>query len=338
MWGPPGTPTNAIFVDNYNSYFSQSYGNIDVHNPQPGIVNNSLSKITDVNLNPNVVWPEFNSVGGGFALFLTAALAVTPGGLTLAAVVGGATAAEYIKALKAMEAKHQYALNWYAGSANTVGTNNPVGLAWSPLIAGASTPPTDVQDQAWPPANGNNQFTLRKATTTTVTPTFQSVTLTKGHGPFDGGVTQTGPDNAITALTLGYERSMKYTTSEFSGQFDKKPGMIGFSFSYSFAGSSSPGATLQIYVNNRTYFSVNSGVAQSGTVPGTGTFTATFGLVGQTHPLYRFDPLHVYTPKETGSRPEIVIRLHNSAPTQAGAQTQVTVSNFQEFKLAPPQA
>jgi hypothetical protein len=103
----------------------------------------------------------------------------------------------------------------------------------------------------------------------------------------------------------------------FDGTFDQKSGAEGFAFSYSFTGGSSDGAQLQILINGRLYFAMTGDVAESPDLPGSGQFSATFGLGGER--------LNTYN--------NIEIRLVKNQWNVGGSPTTVQLDKFDEFTL-----
>jgi pimeloyl-ACP methyl ester carboxylesterase len=292
--GAAGDGQNAVrplFVDSYVSYFGSNFDGFTVNDQDQGI-NNNLTNVVDVDLNPNPVFSDFDT--------------------------------------DRVALEHEYAANWYAGSASTKGTTNQLGLLWSPLISGSSPPPVlkgqkhyGQFTQDWTTVDGDHQFILtQQGPAPAVTPMFTQVTLAEQGEP-QGDVTVVGPSSGVTGVTLD-DKSKSNTMAIFNGGLDKNDSTVeGFSFSYRFTGGCTDGAQLQILLNGRLYFAMTGSVAKSKVLPGSGQFSATFGLGGEYSAL---DPQ------------SIQIRLVESVGSAGGTPTTVTVSNFHEFTLGSPRS
>ena len=162
---PDQSGASPIFVDNFVSYVGTNYGGFTVNDPDQGIDNKGLSDVVDVNLDATKVLK--GSVTKDGALW------------------------------------HEYAANWYAGSESTRGTQDPVGLMWSPLISGGKPPTalTGTFTQEWASVDAAHQFVLTPAgKAAPVTPVFTPVTL--GEKDTQGDVKVIGPPTALTGVTL----------------------------------------------------------------------------------------------------------------------------------------
>lgn len=171
--------------------------------------------------------------------------------------------------------KHQYPANWYAGSVTSKGTSSPTGLYWSPLIAGSSTPPRQRSSQLWNPVGSQTQFVLSPTSNNPpdVTPAFAKTTFVETST--QGSVVTGGSASGVTSVGLNESNG---PVSTFQGTLNKASGVVGFSFDYNFASAADPGAQLQILINGNLYFAMSAGLARSGILPGSDTFSATFGL------------------------------------------------------------
>jgi pimeloyl-ACP methyl ester carboxylesterase len=270
---------DAIFVDSYVSYFGSDYDGFVVNNSGETVIPGSLANVVNVDLDPYYVFhPDPDDVA----------------------------------------AKHEYAANWYAGTASPPSTPKGVrvGLLWSPLISGASLPPGRAS-QNWSSVSPAQQYILTpESSATSVVPMFNPLTLAAEQpNCCQGHVMTEGTADDITAVTL---EDNSPTMAVFNGDFDKETGWEGISFNYSFTGGDdTDGAQLQIWLNGRLYFAMTGSVAESGILPGSGQLSATFG-VGR-------EWSHV-------GADTVQIRL---VPSQyaSGTPTTVTVSNFHYFTL-----
>ncbi len=221
--------------------------------------------------------------------------------------------------------EHEYAANWYAGSASTAGTSRQVGLLWSPLIKGASVAPRQSR-QTWtlPGSSSEHvgpatQFVLKPGPPAKpVVPAFDPAAIQYGSQGGNASIAK-GRDNKVTGVTLNDSDD---TESFVRGDIIYPEGNIlhpyGLSFTYDFTGGSTDGAQLQILINGEQYFAMTGSVAESSILPGSGQFSATLGLWWETH-------------LQPGISSGITIRL---VPSQddIGTPTTVNVTNFQLFK------
>ncbi len=212
-----------------------------------------------------------------------------------------------------LAAKHEYAANWYAGSASPPNTSQEerVGLLWSPLISGSSLPPEKPSQQGWSSVDAGQQFVLtpQNPAPLMVQPTFDGVTLTEDTTCCQGHRMLARLTKGVSTVTLDDK------TPTFNGYLDKKSSsVVGFSFTYSFAAGSTDGAELQIRIGDGLYFDMTAGVADG--LSGAGPISATFGLG-----------------MESLGDQKIQVRLVESKGSPGGTSTSVTVSNFHEFTL-----
>jgi pimeloyl-ACP methyl ester carboxylesterase len=265
---------DAIFVDNYVSHYGTDYSNVTLDKTFPENNTKSLANVVDVNLNPDQVFRN--------TLFNLAA-------------------------------KHEYAANWYAGSASPPNTSQEerVGLLWSPLISGSSLPPEKPSQQGWSSVKPGQQFVLtpQDPAPTKVQPTFDAVMLAADTGCCHGHVIEARLTKGVGTVTLDDQ------TPTFNGYLDKESSaVVGFSFDYSFTGGSSDGAELQIRIGDGLYFDMTASAAAG--PPGAGPLSATFGLG-----------------MESPGDHKIQIRLVENKGSTGGTSTSVTVRDFHEFSL-----
>ena len=308
----PGSPVSLvgsgqntvspIFVDSYVSYFGQDYGNFVVNDPSQGIDNQSLANVVDVNLDPSE------------------AFHLNPRDIGL---------------------KHEYAANWYAGSATTKGAGNPVGLMWSPLIKGSSVAPLRSKQTWTPPGSSETQvgsatqFVLKtQPRAATIEPKFDPVELSNGSEEGNATITQ-APANAnkVTAVTLNDDNGKD---ASFRGTIDDHGSAEGFSFTYSFTRGSTDGAQVQILVDGYVLFVMTGSVAESSVLPGSSQFSSTFGLENLPSIARRPLPGDIASNiASIGGGPDIQIRLVPSpdgGDNGAGTPTTVKLSNFEIFR------
>jgi hypothetical protein len=212
--------------------------------------------------------------------------------------------------------KHQYAANWYAGSASTKGTPDQVGLLWSPLVSGSSpAPPRSIQN--WAPVGPAKQFVLTPAPRAkSVAPIFVPEQI--GKSSVQGNTTIAGPAYAVSAVTLNDTGSKM---AVFKGYFYKRSYQVGISLNYSFTGGSTDGSQLQILLNGKLYFAMTGSLAESSILPDSGELSATFGIGKEYTGLgaHRIEIRLVPRPAGGGRG--------------AGTPTTVTVSQFDVFTL-----
>ena len=256
---------NAIFVDNYVSYFDQNLGNFKVTLPTSQAPTKALAKRrakgSETNPMANIVDVDLDTS------------AVFHGGL-----------------LDNPE-KHQYSANWYAGSATTQAKEGQYGLMWSPFIVSSASLPYAGGDHTWahtwtkPGSDhqdvkfGTQYFLKKKPAESTITPDFFNAPVTEDSGNCCPGVTiQGNPDN-VTAMTLT-DVSYSVPMPVFNGEVKHVNSAMGFSFNYSFTGGCTDGAQLQIYFDGYAspYFAMTGSVATSDDLPGSGSLSATFGM------------------------------------------------------------
>jgi hypothetical protein len=274
-------PPGSLFVDSYVSFYGAPYNNFVVDAPDHGIRDRALTNIIDVNLEPlPYTWFDTNVISY----------------------------------------KHEYAAAWYAGSATTGGqpAGERVGLAWSPLVAGAPTGLAASTTQTWTDDDlgPDTQFLLgTRAQPATVAPVFTPVAL--AQTATSGDVTPTSSAAGVTGVRLSDDEG----TATWTGTLDKADdAIVGFSFDYDFT-QVGDGAQLQIWLDDALYFAMTGSVARSSLLPGSGALSTTFGLGYES----------------TGAQ-TIRIRLVDSAPRTAGAAaststTTVTVDNFHVFTM-----
>ncbi len=240
---------DAIFVDNYASWFGEPLNTYVVNDPALGI-NSNLKKVADIELSTYYL---FYPTASGIAL------------------------------------RHEYAANWYAGSEVTKGTIGQVGLLWSPLISSSSLPPPgqsySVQTSSFPGPTSSNQFVLTPATPgVNDTATFQDAVITPD--PASKGLVTT--EKGLDGFTVNLSDASQ-AKSEFSGTFTSPNLTAGLSFDYNFLkatdgaqlqiwiGSTPPGKDTKL--EWKLGFAITGTVANKPSLlPGSGHFTGTLGL------------------------------------------------------------
>ncbi|MFT3883660.1 MAG: choice-of-anchor Q domain-containing protein [Gemmatales bacterium] len=192
--------------------------------------------------------------------------------------------------------RHEYAANWYAGT-DTTGASQS-GLLWSPLVLGA-TLPSARSVQSWASVDPAHQFLLTALQpASALTPSFDRITdITEYSGTRQGNVNVQMQNGVINGLVLSDQTA---SVSSFSGYFYKRNHWDGFSFDYSFTGGTD-GAKLQIWMNGDLYFEMEARAAVG--LPGSGKFSATFGLALKPLVCIRTSPSSWSTTRPAPLRP-----------------------------------
>jgi hypothetical protein len=210
--------------------------------------------------------------------------------------------------------RHEYAANWYAGSASKP-QGQQVGLLWSPLIASAVVP-LARSSQNWSPVEQDQQFVLTpQSPASPVQPTFQPMQLI-----FQGNVIPT-----ISSVSLSSDQPDFMGSIPIPDGFDEAIG--GFSFDFTFGSQVSEDVQLQILVNGDQYFGMTSTVPRSGPTAASGHFSSTFGLTAEWQISGGRPPI---LPQPTPIEIRLVRTDGQSGPLDA---TTVTLDNFQVFRL-----
>jgi pimeloyl-ACP methyl ester carboxylesterase len=212
--------------------------------------------------------------------------------------------------------EHEYAAAWFAGSQYTqnLPASQQVGLFWSPLVPEPQTNLQNSYAQTWSSTlNQSTQFVLAaQPMPAPIQPVFAPISLTDAS--VTGDVQTTTNSDGVTGLQLSDDQG----DAAFSGQLYKQADtIVGFSFDYDFS-QVGAGAQLQIFLNGNLYFAMTGTVANSSDLPGSGKFSATFGLGAE------------YSGSLFGEQ-DIQIVLNK--PTGTSGSTTVTVNNFHTFTL-----
>jgi hypothetical protein len=212
--------------------------------------------------------------------------------------------------------EHEYAAAWFAGSQFTqnLPASQQVGLFWSPLVPGSQTNLQDSYAQTWSSTlNQSTQFVLAaQPMPAPIQPMFAPISLTDAS--VSGDVQTTTNSNGVTGVQLSDDQG----NAAFSGKLYKQDDtIVGFSFDYDFS-QVGDGAQLQILLNGNLYFAMTGTVANSSELPGSGKFSATFGLGAE------------YSGTFFGEQD---IQIVLTQPTGTSGSTTVTVNNFHTFTL-----